>query len=169
MRLRGGFGRAGTLAGVLAFALALAACSGQGGPPKEYELGAAAAATPGGVEDFAANAGDVVYFAGDSTTLSPTAQATLRKQVRWLNRHPGYRVTIEGHADEWGTRQHNLTLGAQRATAVETFLKKNGLRVDRVHTVSYGKERLVADCTAISCRSQNRRAQTVLSASTAAR
>ena len=171
MRHRGGFGRVCTLAGLGALALtalALAACSGQAQPPKEYELGAAI--TPGSVDDFTANAGDMVYFAGDSVMLSPDAKATLRKQVGWLNQHPEYRVTVEGHADEWGTRQHNLALGAQRATAVKTFLTQSGLRSGhRVHTVSYGKERLVADCTALTCRDRNRRAQTVISPNTAAR
>lgn len=169
MCFRGGFDRACALGGVTALALALAACSAQVEQPKEYELGAAAAVTPGSVEDFAANAGDVVHFQADSAALSPGAKARLRRQIRWLNQHPEYRITIEGHADEWGTRQHNLTLGAARATAVKTFLERNGLRSPRIHTVSYGKERLVADCTTLDCRAQNRRAQTVLIPSSAGR
>lgn len=167
MRFRGGFGRACKFAGVLAFALSVAACSGGVPQPNQYELGAAA--EPGSSEDFAANAGDVVHFPADSVALSPEAEATLRKQVRWLNRHPEHHATIEGHADEWGTRQHNLSLGAKRALVVKNFLKRNGLLSARVHTVSYGKERLVADCTTLSCRAQNRRVQTVISARTAAR
>lgn len=167
MRIRGAVGRACRFVGAGALALALAACWGQGGQPKQYELGAAA--TPGSLEDFTANAGDVVYFQTESAALTPDAKATLQKQIRWLNAHPGYRVTVEGHADEWGTRQHNLELGAQRAIAVKTFLARNGLGDRRIHTVSYGKERLVADCTALSCRDRNRRAQTVISPETAAR
>lgn len=163
MRFRGGLGRACVLVGVMAVALELAACSNQGAQPKEYELGAAGAVAPGSVEDFAANAGDVVHFQADSAVLSPGAKVRLRRQVRWLNQHPEYRVTVEGHADEWGTRQHNLTLGAERATAVKTFLQQAGLRSAPIHTVSYGKERLVADCTTLACRAENRRAQTVLS------
>lgn len=169
MRFRGGFGRASSFAGVLSFALALAACSGQVEEPKEYELGTPAAVPAESVQEFAANSGDVVHFQAESAALSPGAETVLRKQISWLNQHPEYRVTIEGHADEWGTRQHNLSLGAARATAVKTFLLQNGLRSGRVHTVSYGKERLVADCTTLDCRAQNRRAVTVVSAETAAR
>jgi peptidoglycan-associated lipoprotein len=168
MRFRGVFDRAFSFACVLSFALALAACSGQVEQPKEYELGAPAAVTPGGVAAFSANSGDLVHFQADSAALSPGAKTVLRQQIRWLNQHPEYRVTVEGHADEWGTRQHNLSVGAARATAVKTFLLENGLRSGPVHTVSYGKERLVADCTTLDCRAQNRRARTVLSAETAA-
>jgi peptidoglycan-associated lipoprotein len=164
MRLRGDFGRAYALVGVV---FVLAACSGQGGQPQQYELGAAAAA--GSVEDFAANAGDVVYFDADSAALSQSAQVTLRKQVQWLNQHPEYRVTVEGHADEWGTRQHNLALGAQRAIAVKSFLARAGLGAARIQTVSFGKEKLVADCSALSCRAKNRRARTVLTSQMASR
>jgi len=167
MRLRGGIGRACGLAGLMAISLAIAACSGQAPQPAQYELGTAAA--PGSAEEFASRAGDVVHFTGDSAALSGDAKSILRRQIRWLNEHPQYQVTIEGHADEWGTRAHNLELGAQRATAVKDFLRRNGLRAERIPTVSYGKERLIADCSAISCRSQNRRAQTVVRARTAAR
>jgi peptidoglycan-associated lipoprotein len=71
-------------------------------------------------------------------------------------------VTIEGHADERGTREYNLALGAQRAMAVKGFLLSNGLSARRIKTISYGKERPIAVCDDISCWSQNRRAQTVL-------
>jgi peptidoglycan-associated lipoprotein len=101
--------------------------------------------------------------------LSPKARATLRKQVRWLNQHPQHRVVVAGHADEDGTRHHNLALGAQRALAVKRYLKRAGLRTERIHTVSYGQERPIAACDAAACRSKNRRAQTVLSADTPAR
>lgn len=167
MRLRGSIGRACGLAGLMAISLAIAACSGQAPQPEQYAL--ATAPAPGGVEDFAASAGDIVHFAGDSAALSGEAKSILRRQIRWLNAHPQYQVTIEGHADEWGTRAHNLELGAQRATVVKAFLKRNGLRTGRIHTVSYGKERLIEDCSAISCRSKNRRAQTVVRARTAGR
>ena len=178
MRFRGGFGRAFAPFSALALALALSGCLGQDPEPQEYELGGPAGATPAvaaaasakdpsakdaSAEDFAAEAGDVVYFNGDSAELSADARAILRKQISWLNRHPDYRVTIEGHAHEWGTLQHNLSLGAQRAVAVKTYLQRNGLRAHGVHTISYGKERLVADCTALTCRAKNRRAQTVIS------
>jgi len=175
MRFRGGFGRAIVSFSALGLALTLSGCLGQDPESQKHELGgtpagaspsriaAAASGRDASAKDFAAQAGDVVYFTGDSTELSADAKATLRKQVRWLNRHRDYRVTVEGHADEWGTLQHNLSLGARRAVAVQTYLKRNGLRAHSVHTISYGKERLVADCTALGCRAQNRRARTVVS------
>jgi len=71
-------------------------------------------------------------------------------------------VTIEGHADERGTREYNIALGARRATAVKGFLSQQGVSASRIRTISYGKERPIAVCDDISCWSQNRRAQTVL-------
>ena len=174
MGLRGGFGRVTAPFGALGLALTLFGCLGQDPEPQEYELSGPAGATPSriaaasasddaGVKDFVSRAGDVVYFKGDSAELSPDAKAILQKQISWLNRHPNYRVMVAGHADEWGTLQHNLSVGARRAVAVKTYLRRNGLRTQRVRTLSYGKERLVADCTALKCRAKNRRAQTVVS------
>ena len=130
---------------------------GRGGPP----------ATPGSARDFAQNVGDIVYFSTDSTDLTPEAQQTLQKQARWLQQYSQYTITIEGHADERGTREYNIALGARRATAVRDFLARNGISGQRVRHVSYGKERPVAVCNDISCWSQNRRAQTVLNNRTA--
>lgn len=118
--------------------------------------------TPGSNRDFSVNVGDLVYFASDSSDLTPEAQATLQKQAQWLRQYPQYTITIEGHADERGTREYNIALGARRATAVRNFLAQNGVQASRVRTISYGKERPVAVCNDISCWSQNRRAQTVL-------
>ena len=168
MRFRGGVGRACVAMGILVLALALGACSRQPVQPKEYGLGGAAPDTPGSAEDFASNIGDVVYFHADSAVLTGHSRAILRQQVRWLNAHPRYRVTIAGHAHEPGSRQYNLALGAKRATAVKTYLTRNGLRSQRIHTVSYGRERPVAVCDDISCWSRNRRAQTVLGGGTVA-
>jgi peptidoglycan-associated lipoprotein len=108
------------------------------------------------------NVGDIVYFTTDSTDLSPEAQQTLTKQARWLNQYAQFTITIEGHADERGTREYNIALGAKRATAVRSFLASRGVNPSRIRTISYGKERPVAVCNDISCWSQNRRAQTVL-------
>ncbi|HML92886.1 OmpA family protein [Methyloceanibacter sp.] len=179
MRLCGGFGRASALLGALFLSSALSACLGPAPQQREYALGAAgsgsaeglaaqaaakvdASASPSGSETFAAEAGDVVYFPGDSSELSPEAQVTLWKQVRWLKKHPDYRILVEGHADEWGTEQYNLTLGAERAVAVKSFLETSGLETASVQSISYGKERLAADCTELSCRARNRRARTVV-------
>jgi len=117
---------------------------------------------PGTARDFSVNVGDIVYFSTDSTDLTPEAQQTLTNQARWLQQYPQHTVTIEGHADERGTREYNIALGARRATAVRSFLVQRGVRDGRIRTISYGKERPVAVCDDISCWSQNRRAQTVL-------
>ncbi|HZV10241.1 MAG TPA: peptidoglycan-associated lipoprotein Pal, partial [Novosphingobium sp.] len=104
-------------------------------------------------------------FESDQTDLTPQAIATLEKQVQWLQNYPRYTFTIEGHADERGTREYNIALGARRAQAVRTFMASRGIDASRMRTISYGKERPVAVCNDISCWSQNRRAVTVLNAS----
>jgi len=161
MRWSPAVGRAGKVLGVVAIAIVLAACS-RHSQPKQYGLGGEGPATPGTERDFAVNVGDVVHFQVDSSTLTGEAQGILRNQARWLNDYSQYTVTIDGHADERGTREYNLALGAQRATAVRSFLASQGVGAARVRTISYGKERPVAVCDDISCWSQNRRAQTVL-------
>ncbi|WP_439544371.1 peptidoglycan-associated lipoprotein Pal [Hyphomicrobium sp.] len=118
--------------------------------------------TPGTQRDFSVNVGDLVYFSSDSTDLTPEAQAILAKQSQWLRQYPQFTITVEGHADERGTREYNIALGARRATSVRNYLAQNGVAANRVRTISYGKERPVAVCNDISCWSQNRRAQTVL-------
>jgi peptidoglycan-associated lipoprotein len=117
---------------------------------------------PGSAQDFASNVGDRIFFETDSTELTSTAQATLEKQAQWLARYSRYSFTIEGHADERGTREYNFALGAQRADAAKNYLIAHGVAASRIRTVSYGKERPVAVCDDISCWSQNRRAVTVL-------
>jgi peptidoglycan-associated lipoprotein len=124
-------------------------------------------ATPGSQRDFAQNVGDIVYFSTDATDLTPEAQTTLTTQSKWLQQYAQYTITIEGHADERGTREYNIALGAKRAQSVRDFLVRNGISAQRVRTVSFGKERPVAVCNDISCWSQNRRAQTVLNNRTA--
>jgi peptidoglycan-associated lipoprotein len=161
MRWGFGVGRACKVAGVVALAIMLAACSRQA-QPKQYGLGGEGPATPGTERDFAVNVGDVVRFEVDSSALTGEAQGILRNQARWLNDYSQYGVTIEGHADERGTREYNLALGAQRAMSVRRFLASQGVSAARIRTISYGKERPVAVCDDISCWSQNRRAQTVL-------
>jgi peptidoglycan-associated lipoprotein len=142
-------------------ALALAACSNSPKPESDL-VGGNSPATPGSQRDFAVNVGDLVYFSSDSSELSPESQTTLSNQARWLQQYAQYTITIEGHADERGTREYNIALGARRAQAVRNFLAQHGINGQRIRTVSYGKERPVAVCNDISCWSQNRRAQTVL-------
>src|SRR5262245_34187160 len=142
-------------------AFALAACSDT--PKPESELGGRQTpATPGSARDFAVNVGDIVYFTTDSVELSPEARQTLANQTRWLQQYSQYTITLEGHADERGTREYNIALGAKRSQAVRAFLAQHGINAQRIRTISYGKERPVAVCNDISCWSQNRRAQTVL-------
>ena len=162
MSVKGGFHRAFRIAGVLVVAIALAACSRAQQQPKEYGVGGEGPIAPGTSRDFAVNVGDVVRFEVDSSSLTGEAQGILRNQAVWLNQYPQYTVTIEGHADERGTREYNIALGARRATAVRGYLAQQGVSASRIRTISYGKERPIAVCDDISCWSQNRRAQTIL-------
>ena len=123
-------------------------------------------AAPGSQQDFTVNVGDRVFFETDSSILTPTARATLDKQAQWLIQYPNYPITIEGHADERGTREYNLALGARRAAATRDYLVGRGVPASRLRTISFGKERPVAVCNDISCWSQNRRAVTLLAAPT---
>jgi peptidoglycan-associated lipoprotein len=117
---------------------------------------------PGSPRDFITRAGDIVYFSTDSSELSVESQQTLASQAKWLKQYPDNSIVIEGHADERGTRDYNIALGAKRAQAVKAFLVQQGISPTRIRTASYGKERPVAVCNDISCWSQNRRAQTVV-------
>jgi peptidoglycan-associated lipoprotein len=149
------------LCAIMAVGLVTVGCANEP-RPEDMAGGRNGAAPPGSPRDFAVNAGDLVYFSTDSTDLSPEAQQTLQNQARWLSKYSHYSITIEGHADERGTREYNIALGAKRAEAVRSFLARNGVNSGRIRTVSFGKERPVAVCNDISCWSQNRRAQTVL-------
>jgi peptidoglycan-associated lipoprotein len=104
----------------------------------------------------------MVYFSSDSSDLTPEAEQTLVQQARWLQQYPQHQIMVEGHADERGTREYNLALGARRAQTVRNYLAKQGIAHARMRTISYGKERPVAVCDDISCWSQNRRVQTTL-------
>ncbi|HXW71834.1 MAG TPA: peptidoglycan-associated lipoprotein Pal [Methylocella sp.] len=158
-RLAGGL----RLAAILGAALSITACAKappENGPTSGLNSGAPA--TPGSPQDFAVNVGDRVFFDSDSSELSQTAQATLAKQASWLQQYPRYNITIEGNADERGTREYNFALGARRAETTKEYLVARGIPASRLRTVSYGKERPVASCNDNSCWSQNRRAVTVL-------
>jgi peptidoglycan-associated lipoprotein len=151
------------LAVVLMAGLALGACANN--PADNAQANAAGAATPGSQQDFVVNVGDRVFFETDSTELTPQSRATLDKQAQWLANYNRYSFTVEGHADERGTREYNLALGARRAQVTRDYLVSRGIQAQRIRTISYGKERPVAVCDDISCWSQNRRAVTVLNAS----
>lgn len=113
-------------------------------------------------EYFVATIGDRVHFDVDQSTLNPAARAILDAQAGWLTEYADYTALIEGHADEQGTREYNLALGARRAAAVKEYLVSRGIAADRLRTVTYGKERPIEVCSNESCWSQNRRAVTVL-------
>ena len=154
--------RTARFAAALAATLALGACAKDQNADGSGGFGAGGAATPGSAQDFVVNVGDRVFFETDSTDLTPTAVSTLDKQSSWLQRYPRYTFTVEGHADERGTREYNYSLGARRAQTVRDYLTSRGIQANRMRTISYGKERPVAVCNDISCWSQNRRSVTVL-------
>ena len=145
----------------LVASLAIAGCASKKVPNNAADLGLNAA-TPGSAQDFTVNVGDRIFFDTDSSSIRADAQATLSKQAQWLSQYGNYAITVEGHADERGTREYNLALGARRAAATRDFLIGRGVASKRLRTISYGKERPVAVCDDISCWSQNRRAVTVL-------
>jgi peptidoglycan-associated lipoprotein len=148
--------RCAKFAAVILAGLMIAGCA------KQQVDQTSSAAAPGSQQDFVVNVGDRVFFETDSSELTEPARATLDKQAQWLNNYNRYAFTIEGHADERGTREYNIALGARRAQTVREYLTSRGIAAQRMRTISYGKERPVAVCDDISCWSQNRRAVTVL-------
>ncbi|MEP9397845.1 peptidoglycan-associated lipoprotein Pal [Mesorhizobium sp. KR2-14] len=144
--------------------LALAGCASKKTPNSAADLGlgGAGAATPGSAQDFTVNVGDRIFFDTDSTSIRADAQGILSRQAQWLNKYGNYAIVVEGHADERGTREYNLALGARRAAAARDYLVSRGVAANRIRTITYGKERPVAVCDDISCWSQNRRAVTTL-------
>ncbi|WP_299753499.1 peptidoglycan-associated lipoprotein Pal [uncultured Boseongicola sp.] len=154
--------------------VALGACTnadrfGPGSSGAEGGFGANGGVT-GGVNDptspvyFNETIGDRILFAVDQSTLGPEAQAVLDQQAVWLTQNADYRALIEGHADEQGTREYNLALGARRASAVQNYLISRGVAPGRLQTISYGKERPIQICSDETCYSQNRRSVTVITA-----
>lgn len=160
-------------------ALGLAACNN----PDRYGAGGAGGADGGGlggtgidstglgdpndpasIAYFNQTVGDKVLFAVDQSSLSDEARGILAGQARWLQANPAYAIIIEGHADEQGTREYNIALGARRANAVQNFLIAQGIAGTRMRTISYGKERPIEVCSVEACYAKNRRAVTVLSA-----
>lgn len=118
---------------------------------------------PTSIAYFNQRVGDRVLFPVDQHTLTPEGRSTLQAQAQWMMSNPSYAVIIEGHADEQGTREYNLSLGARRAASVQNFLISQGVPAGRMRTVSYGKERPIEVCSTEECYSKNRRAVTVLS------
>ncbi|ABS63737.1 Peptidoglycan-associated lipoprotein [Parvibaculum lavamentivorans DS-1] len=123
--------------------------------------------TPGSQEDLVANVGDRVFFDTDQSSLSDEARATLQRQAAWMQLYPNLTFTVEGHADERGTREYNLALGGRRANSAKDYLVSLGVDGGRLNTVSYGKERPVCLDSNENCWAQNRRAVTVVASGAA--
>lgn len=116
-------------------------------------------ATP---EYFRTQVGDTVLFESGQTTLTAEARATLARQAEWLNRHTSFTAILQGHAEETGTREYNLALGARRAGAVQEYLVSQGVAPSRIRTLSFGKERPAEVCSDEICYAKNRRVVTVV-------
>jgi peptidoglycan-associated lipoprotein len=129
------------------------------GPVAGGNVGAVA---PGSEQDFVVNVGDRIYFDLDSYSVRPEAQPRLDAQAAWLSRYPQVTIRIEGNADERGTREYNLALGARRAEAVRTYLIQRGVPAGRIDTISFGKERPIAEGSNESAWAQNRNAHTAI-------
>ncbi|MBO9547611.1 peptidoglycan-associated lipoprotein Pal [Caulobacter sp.] len=117
---------------------------------------------PGSVQDFVVNVGDRVYFDTDEYSVRADAQPVLAGQAQWLNRYPAVRVRIEGNADERGTREYNLALGARRANAIRDFLIAQGVSAARIETISFGKERPIDAGTSEEAWAKNRNGRTAI-------
>ncbi|NJM50877.1 MAG: peptidoglycan-associated lipoprotein Pal [Sphingomonadales bacterium] len=121
------------------------------------------AVVPGSQEDFVASvSSDRIFFDTDRFNIDTQDQITLQSQAQWLSRYPQAQVTIEGHADERGTRDYNLALGERRANAAKNYLASLGVNPARIRTVSYGKERPEALGSNEQAWAQNRRAVSVI-------
>lgn len=117
---------------------------------------------PGSQQDFLASiSSDTIYFDTDRYNVDDIDQAALASQAQWLARYPNVRITVEGHADERGTRDYNLALGDRRANAARNYLISLGVAASRISVVSYGKERPIALGSDEASWAQNRRAVTV--------
>jgi peptidoglycan-associated lipoprotein len=157
------------LIGTLAAVALLAAC--ETAPENQAATGSTGAATataapatatrpgprPGSQEDLVQNVGDRVFYDYDKSELRPEARRTVERWAAWLKQYPQVTVTVEGHADERGTREYNIALGERRATAARNFLVSQGIEARRVATISYGKERPAVLGSNEAAWSQNRR------------
>jgi peptidoglycan-associated lipoprotein len=154
-------------AAVLFAAFLLAACANTADTTSGPDTSASndtssSAPAPGSAQDFLVNVQDRVYFGFDRYDLDDASRRTLERQAAWLDQYPGTTITVEGHCDERGTREYNLALGARRAAAVRDYLVSLGVDPARVRTISYGKERPVADGHNEAAWRLNRRGVTVV-------
>lgn len=152
-------------------ALTVAACASKkveeapapAAPAPQVQAPAPAPSTgpvPGSLDDFRVTVGERVFFGYDRFDLSPEARATLEKQAAWLRRYQSVRVLLAGSADERGTREYNLALGARRAASSKEYLVSLGVPANRIETVSYGKERPLDPRPSEEAHALNRNAHT---------
>ncbi len=130
--------------------------------PPQIPGGVTSSALPGSIQDFVVNIGDTVYFDTDRHDIRADAMPVLDAQSQWLNRYPAARVRIEGNADERGTREYNLALGARRSNAVRDYLVNRGVAASRISTLSYGKEKPIDPGTGEDAWARNRNAKTAI-------
>jgi len=140
-----------------------------GGPaypsgPNDGSIGGSVpgSAAAGSAQEFAINVGDRIYFDLDSYQVSPDAYPRLDAQAQWLQRYPQVTVRIEGNADERGTREYNLALGARRAESIRTYLIERGVSAARIDTISFGKERPIAEGSGEDSWARNRNGRTAI-------
>ena len=161
----------GTTALLLAGCIARSACATKAptqlppdpGASTTTDAGAVSGPVPGSQADFVASTQgqDTIYFDTDRYNIDSADAAALQAQAQWLQRYPAKRATLEGHADERGTRDYNLALGERRANSAKNYLVSVGIDPSRLSTVSYGKERPVALGSDEASWARNRRAVTV--------
>ena len=120
------------------------------------------AGAPGSQQDFVVNVGDRVYFDLDSYQVATEAYPRLDAQAQWLARYPQVTVRIEGNADERGTREYNLALGARRAESIRNYLIQRGVSAARIDTISFGKERPIAQGSSEDSWARNRNGHTAI-------
>ena len=157
---------------ILMAGLSLAACTDPGRFSGGTGAGGAGAGSgaivPGSANDptstayFNQTVGDRVLFAVDESVISEEGKIVLNGQADWLANNVEFTAVIEGHADEQGTREYNVALGARRANAVREYLVSRGVAGNRLQTVSYGKDRPIEICSSEDCYAKNRRAVTLL-------
>ncbi|GAA0526485.1 peptidoglycan-associated lipoprotein [Rhizomicrobium palustre] len=153
----------------VAVAVFVVGCAKEPPPPAPAPAPVAAPApaptskiVPGSAEDLRVNVGDTVHFEYNLYAVQDADKATVQRQAAWLAKYPNIKVTVEGHADERGTREYNIALGAKRANAVKEYLVSLGVSAARVDTVSYGKEKPICTESTEACWAQNRRGVTIV-------
>ncbi|WP_234855081.1 peptidoglycan-associated lipoprotein Pal [Paracoccus everestensis] len=138
--------------------------SADGGALYQGDLAGGTLGAEATAQYFNTTVGNTVLFAANQTALTAEARGILARQAEWLNRHTNFTAVVQGHAEETGTREYNLALGARRASSVQEYLIAQGVASDRLRTLSFGKERPREVCSDEACYANNRRAVTVVSA-----